>query len=38
MEDQMGFMRKVFGIVAAQMIVVMIAAIAGAMIKDARMV
>ena len=38
MEDQMGFMRKVFGIVAAQMIVVMCAAIAGAMIKDARMV
>ena len=38
MEDQMGFMRKVFGIVAVQMIVVMIAAIAGAVMKDARMI
>ena len=37
MEDQMGFMRKVFGIVAVQMTVVMFAAIAGAVIKDAKM-
>ena len=34
MEDQMGFMRKVFGIVAVQMTVTMLAAIGGALFKD----
>ena len=31
MEDQIGFIRKVFGIVAVQMSVTMLAAIGGAM-------
>ena len=37
LEDQMGFMRKVFGIVSVQMIVTMLAAIGGAVMKDTRM-
>ena len=36
MEDQIGFMRKVFGIVAMQMTVVMIAAMSGSLFKSIR--